>query len=177
MYNIWRGIIKIHPTQAKQHRDRFAAMQKEKQLTSEAEIQANFALGSANRSDYSRAILQFRHAIAECGTCRSRPDMYKDLGLIECKSGDLSNGRKDLIIALWIRTTLISLGRLRSHAVPRRATILHVDARWGPNMHDAGITRIHSYVIFPLASTFQLCSTTVPRTPNATSFKFTVGQI
>ncbi|MGH9621246.1 MAG: hypothetical protein ACRD45_16260, partial [Bryobacteraceae bacterium] len=83
----------------KKYRDRFVAMQKQKQLTSQADTQANFALASAKRGDYSQAISQLREAIAQCGACRSRPNMYKDLGLIECKSGDLSNGRKDLITA------------------------------------------------------------------------------
>ena len=59
----------------------------------------NFALASANRGDYQSAISQFQQAIQECGECESRADLLKDLGLIECKSGDVKHGEEHLLQA------------------------------------------------------------------------------
>jgi Tfp pilus assembly protein PilF len=56
-------------------------------------------LASANRGDYPEAISQLHEAINDCGHCLSRPDLYKDLGLIECKSGNIADGHKDLLTA------------------------------------------------------------------------------
>jgi tetratricopeptide (TPR) repeat protein len=73
MYKAWHAVANTDPELAKSYRDRFKAMQHEKQLTSEA--------------------------INDCGHCLSRPDLYKDLGLIECKSGNIADGHKDLLTA------------------------------------------------------------------------------
>jgi Flp pilus assembly protein TadD len=98
-------------------------MQQHKQLTSQAETLANFALASANRGDYPQAISQLREAVGECGECRSKADLYKDLGLIECKSGDIQSGEKDLVTAKSLKPqdpdvlkALDIIGRLRAHA-------------------------------------------------------------
>jgi tetratricopeptide (TPR) repeat protein len=88
MYNLWRASMKMSPERAKAYRERFEAMQRQKQLTTQAETLANFGLASANRGDYAQAISQLREAIEQCGNCASKPDMYKDLELIECKSGN-----------------------------------------------------------------------------------------
>jgi Flp pilus assembly protein TadD len=99
MYNLWRASMKSDPAQAPAYRERFAAMQRQKQLTTQAETLANFGLASANRGDYLQAISQLREAIEQCGKCASRPVMYKDLALIECKSGDLQGCEKNLLTA------------------------------------------------------------------------------
>jgi Flp pilus assembly protein TadD len=99
MYNLWRASMKSEPEHAKAYRERFTGMQRQKQLTTQAETLANFGLAAANRGDYPQAILQLRDAIQQCGDCASRPVMYKDLGLIECKSGDLQGCEKSLLTA------------------------------------------------------------------------------
>jgi Flp pilus assembly protein TadD len=85
------------------YRDRFAAMQRRNQLTSQVDTLGNFALASANRGDFAQAIAQFHEALQQCGDCVSKPDLHKDLGLIECKSGDVANGAKDLRIAASLK--------------------------------------------------------------------------
>ena len=88
MYNLWRASTKVAPERAKDYGERFKTMQRQKQLTTQAETLANFGLAAADRGDYAQAISQLQQAIERCGTCASRSVMYKDLALIECKSGN-----------------------------------------------------------------------------------------
>ncbi len=104
MYNLFREVQKTNPDEAKIYRDRFKAMQQQKQATTQAETLGNFALASANRGDYSQAVSQLHDAIHECGQCGSLADLYKNLGLIECKSGDVVNGKQDLLTAKSMKT-------------------------------------------------------------------------
>ncbi len=59
MYNLFREVQKTNPDEAKIYRDRFKAMQQQKQATTQAETLGNFALASANRGDYSQAVSSF----------------------------------------------------------------------------------------------------------------------
>jgi Flp pilus assembly protein TadD len=68
-------------------------------LKTQVETLSNFALAAANRGDYGQAISQLHDAIAQCGECVSRADLHKNLGLIECKSGNVQNGKKNLLVA------------------------------------------------------------------------------
>jgi tetratricopeptide (TPR) repeat protein len=99
LYNLSRVLQRTDPDKAKIYRDRFTAMQRSNQLTTQAQTVGNFALASANRGDYAQAISQFHEALEECGDCQWKADLYKDLGLIECKSGDVGHGEKDLLQA------------------------------------------------------------------------------
>jgi tetratricopeptide (TPR) repeat protein len=99
LYNLSRALLKTNPAKAKEYRDRLVALQQQKQLLTEADTLGNFALASAKRGDYSQAVSQFHEALDQCGDCPSKADLHKDLGLIECKSGDIDNGEKDLQIA------------------------------------------------------------------------------
>jgi tetratricopeptide (TPR) repeat protein len=120
LYTLSRAIGKTNPEEARSYRERFATVQQRKQLTTEAETLANFALASANRGDYSGAIAQLRQAIVQCGTCGSKADLHKDLGLIECKAGDLQDAEKQLLVAKSLKPedpdtqkALAMLSRLR----------------------------------------------------------------
>jgi tetratricopeptide (TPR) repeat protein len=99
LYNLSRALLKTDPARAKEYRERFADLQKQKELSTQADTLGNFAIASANRGDYSQAISQFLDALKQCGECPSKADLHKDLGLIECKSGDIESGEKDLLIA------------------------------------------------------------------------------
>jgi tetratricopeptide (TPR) repeat protein len=99
LYNLWRALAKSNSTEAAAYEERFKRAQKEKQMTTQAGQLGNFALAAANRGDYQGAISQFEQAVKECGECQSRVDLLKDLGLIECKSGDLQHGREHLLAA------------------------------------------------------------------------------
>jgi tetratricopeptide (TPR) repeat protein len=99
LYSLWRATAKTDPLQGKLLEQRFIDLQKKKQLTSQVETLANFAIASANRGDYQEATSQLRDAVAQCGDCQLKAALYKDLGLIECKSGDIRSGEKDLLRA------------------------------------------------------------------------------
>jgi hypothetical protein len=40
-----------------------------------------------------------QEAIKQCGDCSSKANLHKNLGLIECKSGNVQTGEKDLLQA------------------------------------------------------------------------------
>jgi tetratricopeptide (TPR) repeat protein len=99
LYNLWRALAKTDSPDAAIYQERFKRAQKDKQIVGQAGQLGNFALASANRGDYQAAIAQFQQAVKECGDCNSRADLFKDLGLIECKSGDLRHGEEHLLLA------------------------------------------------------------------------------
>ena len=54
---------------------------------------------AASAHDWPEAIRQLKEAIAECGDCAAKADLHKKLGLIDCQTGDLDNGEKELLAA------------------------------------------------------------------------------
>ncbi len=99
LFSLWRATAKANPEQGKLLGERFAALQKKKQLTGEVQTLANLGVASAKRGDYQEAASQLRDAVAQCGDCALKGDLHKDLGLIECKSGDVQAGQRDLLMA------------------------------------------------------------------------------
>jgi tetratricopeptide (TPR) repeat protein len=99
LYNLMRTLAKTNPSDARVYRERFETLQRQNQLKTEVETLANFALASAKRGDYAQAVTQLQEAIKQCGDCSSKADLHKDLGLIECKSGDVRSGESDLLLA------------------------------------------------------------------------------
>jgi tetratricopeptide (TPR) repeat protein len=99
LYNLLRNASKTNPEEAKAYKARFAALQEQNQAKSQAETLTNFGLASAKRGDYAQAIGQLRDALRECGECVSKADLHKDLGIIECQSGDVETGQQDLLKA------------------------------------------------------------------------------
>jgi Flp pilus assembly protein TadD len=63
--------------------------------------QAHLNLGSAfaDTQDWPQAIAQLKQAIEICGNCSALPQLHKELGLIYYHSGDLKNGRAELLVA------------------------------------------------------------------------------
>jgi Flp pilus assembly protein TadD len=53
----------------------------------------------ADSHDWSQAIAQLKQAIEICGNCSTLPQLHKELGLIYYHSGDLKNGRAELLVA------------------------------------------------------------------------------
>ena len=103
LYSLMRAASKTNPQEARVYKARFAALQQQNQVKSQAETLANFGLASAKRGDYAQAISQLRDAIQECGECVSKADLHKDLGIIECQSGDVENGQHDLLKAKTLK--------------------------------------------------------------------------
>jgi tetratricopeptide (TPR) repeat protein len=103
LYSLWKALAKANSPEANTYGERFKVAQKEKQITTQAGMLGNFALASANRGDFKEAISQFQQAVKECGECESRADLLKDLGLTECKSGDVRQGEQHLLVARTLK--------------------------------------------------------------------------
>lgn len=96
LFNLSRSLRREDPEQASRYESRFVALKKEQQLLDEAETLGNFALASAKAHDWPQAINHLQEAIRICGDCRAKADLYKNLGLINCQSGALETGEKEL---------------------------------------------------------------------------------
>lgn len=99
LYNLSRTLMKSEPAEAKQLQARFENLQRQEHITDRAQTLGNFALASANAHDWRDAISQLKEALHVCGECSTLPLLHKDLGLIYCRSGDLTNGRSELLQA------------------------------------------------------------------------------
>ena len=103
LYSLARGLQKEDSAKARQYQERFAALQKKRQMTDQADTLGNFALASAQARDWPQAISRLKEALQVCGSCKSLGDIHKNLGLIYCRSGDLKNGEEQLHLALKIK--------------------------------------------------------------------------
>ena len=98
-YSLARLLAKSDPEEAKRLQDRFEEMRAQQHIVDRAQLLGNFALTSADAHDWPKAVAQLKEAIETCGKCSALAQLHKDLGLIYCHSGDLRNGRVELLIA------------------------------------------------------------------------------
>lgn len=99
LYSLARVLSKTNPDEAKRLQAQFEHLQEEQHIMDRAQSLGNFALASADAHDWPQAVSQLKEAIQVCGNCTARPQLYKDLGLIYCHSGDMKNGRVELLEA------------------------------------------------------------------------------
>jgi Flp pilus assembly protein TadD len=99
VYNLSRLLTKTNPEEAQHLTQEFQAQLAEQHITDRAQTLGNFALTSADARDWPTAIAQLKEGIQLCGDCSAKPQLHKDLGLIYCRSGDLKNGRDELLEA------------------------------------------------------------------------------
>jgi hypothetical protein len=91
-------LSKTNPKAAKEYQERFAELQRKRRISERADTLGNFALAAASARDWNRAITQLEE-VQICGSCQSRGDLHKNLGLIYCRSGRLEQGERELRIA------------------------------------------------------------------------------
>jgi Flp pilus assembly protein TadD len=83
-----------HPSEA------LAAFRKVAELQPKSpEAHLNLGNALADSRDWPQAIAQLKQAIEICGNCSVLPQLHKDLGLTYYHSGDLKNGRAELLVA------------------------------------------------------------------------------
>ena len=82
---------------------RYIAVQKERRILDKADTLANNGIEAASAHDWPGAIQQLKEAIAACGECAAKADLYRKLGIIDCQAGDLDNGEKDLLAAKGLK--------------------------------------------------------------------------
>jgi tetratricopeptide (TPR) repeat protein len=99
LYNLSRQLAQSDPEEANKFQERFETLNKQKQITDQAETLGNFALSSAAAHDWPQAIAQLKEGLQVCGDCRSKGQLHKDLGLIYCHAGDMKNGLVELLEA------------------------------------------------------------------------------
>jgi Flp pilus assembly protein TadD len=99
LYNLARLLAKSDPEDAKRLQTRFDRLQTQKHIMDRAQTLGNFALASADAHDWPQAIAQLKEGIDLCKNCSALPLLHKDLGLIYCRSGELKNGRAELLAA------------------------------------------------------------------------------
>ena len=99
LYNLARVVKKTDPAESEQLEKQFAGLQARKRVMDRAQTLGNFALASADAHDWPQAISQLQEGIKLCNDCTALPLLHKDLGLIYCRSGELEDGRKELLIA------------------------------------------------------------------------------
>ncbi len=84
---------------------RYVEIQKQRRILDNAGTLANNGVVSASAHDWPEATRQLKAAIAECGDCVMKADLFKKLGLINCQAGNLNDGEKELLAAKALKPT------------------------------------------------------------------------
>jgi tetratricopeptide (TPR) repeat protein len=94
-----QALTKTDPQEASNLQSRLQDLLARQHLVNRVQLLDSFALASSDAHDWPQAIAQLGQAIEECGQCGELPRLHKDLGLIDCRTGDLSHGRMELLAA------------------------------------------------------------------------------
>jgi len=100
LYNLSRILRKIEPETANSYQQSFLALKQKEGITTHAESLRNFALARMQAGDWPEAIEQLHEALTLCGDCRWRRSLHKDLGLTYSRLGRLTEGERELRLAL-----------------------------------------------------------------------------
>jgi tetratricopeptide (TPR) repeat protein len=84
---------------------RYVEIQKQRRILDSAGTLANNGVVAASAHDWAEATRQLKAAIAGCGDCALKGDLFKKLGLIHCQAGDLNDGEKELLAAKALKPT------------------------------------------------------------------------
>lgn len=99
IYNLAQALNTVDAARSREYRERFAALQAERQDTDRAGTLWNFALAAAKREEWQQAYELFRQALEVCGDCPARGQIHKNFGIIYAQSGDYSSAKRHLEIA------------------------------------------------------------------------------
>lgn len=99
LFSLARALQSTDRAESKQLMTRYIAVQKERRILDRADTLANNGIEAASAHDWPEAIGQLKEAIAACGDCAAKADLYRKLGIIDCQAGDLDNGEKELLAA------------------------------------------------------------------------------
>jgi len=98
LYSLSRALARTDPAESKELQVRFMKLQELQSAADDAEAMGNDALNAA-AGDPAKAIAGLKAAIERCGECSVRWQLHKNLGLVYCRSGDLKNGKSELLQA------------------------------------------------------------------------------
>lgn len=99
LFSLARALRSTNQAESEQLMARYIAIQKERSILDRADSLANNGVEAASAHDWPEAVRQLKDAIAACGDCAAKADLYRKLGIIDCQAGDLNNGEKELLVA------------------------------------------------------------------------------
>ncbi len=102
MYNLAQALHAIDPDQARDYRERFAALKAEEQDTDRAGTLWNFALAEAENERWDKAFELFERALDACGGCPAKGQIHKNFGLTHAHAGDYASAVTELLKALQL---------------------------------------------------------------------------
>jgi tetratricopeptide (TPR) repeat protein len=99
LFSLARTLRPTDQAESEQFMARYNSVQKDRRILDRADSLANNGIEAESAHDWPEAIRQLQEAIAACGDCRAKADLHRKLGIIDCESGDLDNGEKELLAA------------------------------------------------------------------------------
>ena len=99
LFSLARTLRSTDQAESEQFMGRYNSVQKDRRIIDRADSLANNGIEAESAHDWPEAIRQLKEAIAACGDCRAKADLHRKLGIIDCESGDLDNGEKELLAA------------------------------------------------------------------------------
>lgn len=96
LYNLSSDLAPSDPDEAKELQSRFEAWQRNNILLTGYRRKGNSVVASAAAHDFPQAISRLKEGIPLGGDCSALALLHKDLGLIDCRFGDLTNGLTEL---------------------------------------------------------------------------------
>jgi tetratricopeptide (TPR) repeat protein len=122
LFSLARALRPTDQAESEQLMARYNSVQKERRILDRADSLANNGIEAESAHDWPEAIRQLQEAIAACGDCRAKADLHRKLGIIDCQSGDLDKGEKELLAAKALnpddpvtQAALALIARARSH--------------------------------------------------------------
>ena len=102
VYKLSRALRPTNPEEAKKLESDFAALRQNSESLDDVKKLGNEAYVAMQSQNWTVAITTFKQAIALCGDCEVLGTLHKDLGLAFCDSGQFTEGRKELELALQL---------------------------------------------------------------------------
>jgi tetratricopeptide (TPR) repeat protein len=103
LYGLAQALGKSGDSQAKVYAARFQALQRQQVLMDRVRTLGNFGLQAAQNHHWNQAVDDYHQALQLCGACSERERLYKNLGLIYSRKGDLANAERELRAALKLK--------------------------------------------------------------------------
>ena len=99
LFGLARALRSTDGPEADKFMARYVEIQKQRRILDSAGTLANNGVVAASAHDWPEATRQLKAAIAQCGDCALKAELFKKLGLINCQAGDLNDGEKELLAA------------------------------------------------------------------------------
>ncbi len=99
LFSLARALRPTDQAESEQFMARYTAVQKQQRVLDRADSLANNGIQAEAAHDWPEAIRQLKEAISTCGDCSAKADLHRKLGIIDCQSGDLDGGERELLAA------------------------------------------------------------------------------